>query len=532
MYINLTSTILVQFFKNYKNHSMKKRIIYLVFTLFANFLAAQNHPPNVQILYLYKSASFDDGVVANIADADGDTMTASVFLIDEIGSYHFLYSVACQEGENTFTYDDSNIAFTVEGAMISVTDHQPIDIAEIVALVSEDSLLYYMSAIEGIRNRTTGLTHLEDVKAGMIDNFNTFGLDVRTQDWAYGSYTAQNILGKHVGHTEPNKLLIHDAHFDSVSNGPGADDNGSGTIGVIEAARVLSKFQFKKSLQFIGFDLEEDGLVGSIKYLTQSGGLLASEQLEAVLNNEMIGYYRTEAGTQEMPTGFNILFPATYAAVEQDSFRGNFITNVGNAASQSLITAYHDAAAQYAPELRVLDIAAPGNSQIAPDLRRSDHAPFWDAGYQALMLTDGSEYRNNNYHTPLDVSDSLNFDFMTNVVRANIATLATLAQPISSGSDTTTNILITMSTKEVNAPKWLIQPNPVISTFSIVSSGTQKVSATYTVFDIQGKSLKTGQLPIGTSNQQVDIADLPAGQYLLQIIGSDKTLCVTPIVKE
>ncbi len=69
----------------------------------------------------------------------------------------------------------------------------------------------------------------------------------------------------------------------------------------------------------------------------------------------------------------------------------------------------------------------PGNGSIAPDLRRSDHASFWDKNYKALMITDGANFRNKNYHTIKDSLQYLNMDFLTKVVKASIATLATLA---------------------------------------------------------------------------------------------------------
>jgi Zn-dependent M28 family amino/carboxypeptidase len=65
---------------------------------------------------------------------------------------------------------------------------------------------------------------------------------------------------------------------------------------------------------------------------------------------------------------------------------------------------------------------------MAPVLRRSDHAGFWDAGIPALMLTDTSEFRNPNYHLATDTIGTLNIDFITLVARAATATLASLAK--------------------------------------------------------------------------------------------------------
>jgi hypothetical protein len=55
---------------------------------------------------------------------------------------------------------------------------------------------------------------------------------------------------------------------------------------------------------------------------------------------------------------------------------------------------------------------------MLPDTRRSDHAPFWDNGYRAIMLTDTAEFRTPHYHKPGDVLDTLNLSFATEVCRA------------------------------------------------------------------------------------------------------------------
>ena len=65
-----------------------------------------------------------------------------------------------------------------------------------------------------------------------------------------------------------------------------------------------------------------------------------------------------------------------------------------------------------------------------PDTRRSDHSPFWDTGYQAIMLTDTSEFRNPHYHQPGDTLDTLNLTFITHVSQAVGELVATLAGPL------------------------------------------------------------------------------------------------------
>ena len=91
---------------------------------------------------------------------------------------------------------------------------------------------------------------------------------------------------------------------------PGADDNGTAIAGMLEAMRILSGFSFRNSLRFIGFDLEEPGLKGSIRYVSSS--IPDYEEIGGVLNMEMIGYTCEEPNCQTVPFGFNLLFPEAY----------------------------------------------------------------------------------------------------------------------------------------------------------------------------------------------------------------------------
>ena len=93
---------------------------------------------------------------------------------------------------------------------------------------------------------------------------------------------------------------------------------------------------------------------------------------------------------------------------------GDFIGIVGNERSVSLL---EKAAAglKRVPELPFESLIVPGNGELLPETRLSDHSPFWDAGHQALMITDTSFYRNPHYHQPTDTADTIDFDFLTQV---------------------------------------------------------------------------------------------------------------------
>ena len=122
---------------------------------------------------------------------------------------------------------------------------------------------------------------------------------------------------------------------------------------------------------------------------------------------DMIGYYSDEPYSQTLPVGFDFLYPEMYSDLVDDSWRANWIGSIFNSSATSLNADFTDVAATYVPDLKIHAITVPGNGEAVPDLRRSDHAPFWDIGVPSLFLTDCANFRNPYYHTPLDVILSL-----------------------------------------------------------------------------------------------------------------------------
>jgi aminopeptidase YwaD len=71
-------------------------------------------------------------------------------------------------------------------------------------------------------------------------------------------------------------------------------------------------------------------------------------------------------------------------------------------------------------------LPVPGRGHLLADTRRSDHSPFWDLGYPALMVTDTANLRNPHYHTAGDCLETLDMDFLTGVCTGLIAGLRAL----------------------------------------------------------------------------------------------------------
>lgn len=417
-----------------------KKILVTCLCIFAQIILwGQNLPPvisNLSATPNWTNLTLDVSYV--VSDNENDPLEITLQFSDNGGKTYTLSSqipatgdlgFPVQPGSRSISCDLSALASTAAPLSLRLTadDKQTFDIQALVNEVDSNRLRADLEFIEGIRHRTTGNPHLIATRDSIKNLFLNAGLQYEEQTVPLGNYSGKNLIGSRPGTSSPEKVVINDAHYDSVSNAPGADDNGSGTVGVMEAVRLLSRYPSKKTLRFIGFDLEESGLLGSVRYVSQ--GIPAGEQIEGVFNYEMIGYWSNEPNTQTLPTGFSFLFPAAAAQVAANDYRGDFISNVGNTASQPIALLFSNAAQQYVPDLKVITLDVPGDGSVAPDLRRSDHAPFWTAGKPALMLTDGANFRNECYHTPGDtLNEKLNFTFLSNVVKATIASMAQLAE--------------------------------------------------------------------------------------------------------
>lgn len=205
-------------------------------------------------------------------------------------------------------------------------------------------------------------------------------------------------------------ILELGAHYDSVIQSVGADDNASGVAGVLEIARMMSGLRLERTVRFCFFCLEEYGLKGSDHHAGQIR--IRDELLEGIIVFEMIGYATEQPGSQEAPARIPFLvWPPTV---------GNFITVVGNISSGGLGNLVEDAAERYVPRLKYYSVNRIGG--FFSDAARSDHSPYWTRGYRGIMLTDTANFRNPHYHRETDTPDTLNYKFMREVTQAGLAT--------------------------------------------------------------------------------------------------------------
>lgn len=506
------------------------KYLFLAFALFnLSFLIGQNSKPEI---------TFQNVVVDQISETvsitydltDNESDPCSVWLKSSNDGGEFYQIVDNQDitgdiGQNitpgtakSIEWDYSNITGSIFNTQLKLnaSDGFEYDIQDFVDEVDSNELISHLEFIEGIRHYSANPTHLNTVRDSIDNLFNFYGLDTERHEFDYNGNPGSNILGRKPGLKDEAITFIIDGHYDGVSNSPGADDNGTAISGMLEILRVISEYDFEHSIRFIGFDFEEAGLIGSQRYVQNA--IESYEDIQGVLNFEMIGYYSDDIDSQTLPNGFEILFPQEVQDIENDDNRGNFLVVVGNENSNSLITDFENSAATYVPDLRVISLEVPGNGEIAPDLRRSDHTPFWESGRKALMITDGADTRNFNYHTPADTIGTLNFDFMTKNVKATLATLAELAIPISGNSDHyDLSILSVHNHSHSDANNINIYPNPSNGKFTINIESEKSEKYRLEVFDLEGNVVSKNVYMVSKGNvlkEEIDLSELSQGSYI------------------
>lgn len=278
----------------------------------------------------------------------------------------------------------------------------------------------HLRALIGERHPVSSPASLRQAEEYLAEQFRRLGLAVSFHAFDALGDAYRNVIGTMLPQKEKgdsplrergqspfsSSPLIVSAHYDTAQGSPGADDNASALAVMLEVARSLQDIPLSREVRFIAFCLEEENLLGSLAYVSSLRE--ADQDVCGAIVLECVGYARSEEGSQQKPPGVPVAVPSV----------GDFLAIVGNTTSATLVTAVEGAAKERVPDLKTVSLLVPGNGELLPDTRRSDHAAFWHYGYPAVMLTDTADFRNPHYHRPTDTLDTLNLEFMEKVARA------------------------------------------------------------------------------------------------------------------
>lgn len=251
-----------------------------------------------------------------------------------------------------------------------------------------------------------GSLHHASVRAAVREELASLGFDVREVPVACSGSPCINILAKWPGHGDRPGLVIG-AHYDSMPDVPGADDNASAVAVLLELARwiapMLPRDPPRYQIELAFYDREESGLIGSkahAKTCVENGAPAAMIALE------MLGFADHRRGSQApIPGMHHYEMPST----------ANFLVLCADQGSAEL--AGRVAHAMREPDgLPIVPVIGPEVTR-SPWTRLSDHCSFWDEGLRAMVITNTGPLRNRHYHQPSDRPETLDYDFLAKGAR-------------------------------------------------------------------------------------------------------------------
>jgi Zn-dependent M28 family amino/carboxypeptidase len=234
------------------------------------------------------------------------------------------------------------------------------------------------------------------------------GLSVAYHEWydAGEDLSGRNVIGVLTGTVRPAEIVLISAHLDNMpekSVAPGADDNASGSVAVMVAAAGMAGHQFQRTVRFVFFTGEEQGLLGSDAYAkaTKARG----DNIVAVYNMDMIGWDANQDGVMALETRYK-----SSPGYSSDLAIAGIFTQVVKTYGLTGLRPFVDAC----------------NDQWV------DSASFWKVGYPSVTAIEEWDEGNPYYHTANDTLATLNLSFFTSIVKASVGTVAHLAIPVDS----------------------------------------------------------------------------------------------------
>lgn len=273
--------------------------------------------------------------------------------------------------------------------------------AFVESLIDEITVENLESTVQHLQNYGTRIYNTPEAKQAELwikEQFELLGLNVITQDINYeGSH--KNVLAIQEGTSLPNEYILCGAHYDSYCNGdsaPGADDNASGTAGVLEIARILSQYDFDRTIIYCAWAAEEIGLVGSQFYANKAAE--NDMNILGYFNLDMIGYLAPDADFH-----IDLIYP------DEAEFLANF---------------YKQMCEIYLPDVSV--------ERDFLSLGSSDHAAFNNYGFMGIFPFENIPYYSPYIHTVEDIIGlSLNsFEMAEKFVAASLASVATMSNMV------------------------------------------------------------------------------------------------------
>lgn len=371
----------------------------------------------------------------------------------------------------------ANFALAQNPYLISIQNDIQIDsLVNFVENISGEKGVFVNGNLDTIYSRHKSKPGNELAFKYLLQEFDRFGLQT---DSMIFSATGKNVLAIQPGTLYPNKFYILCAHYDDMPNlpiAPAADDDGSGVGAVLEAARILSQYEFEYTIVYAIWDEEEQGLVGSNAYadLAEANG----DSLMGVINMDAIAWDS-----------------------DNDDAAMIHVRPIGT--SLQLSDSIQSVNTTYGINLN-LAITNPGATY-------SDHASFWSSNFGAvLVIEDWTFDANPHYHTDTDLLVYFNLPYYKKMSELSILSLAALATPIGLNS----------VHPYFEFPLVRVYPNPVHDFMYVDLSKLDFENGILNIYDLQGKIIHQ-QSVNGNYSFQVETGTWKEGIFLMEFVTSN-----------
>ncbi len=354
-------------------------------------------------------------------------------------------------------------------------------IHEATAMISSDSLMSYLQKLEDFGTRFMIAPNRKDIATWLMNTFISMGVtevkldsfqcqtSINYQNLVFDTITWQyNVEAKITGTTYPDQEVIVMGHYDSVIldgdpmlTAPGADDNGSGTVALLECARILKEINYKpeQTIIFLATAAEElmyFGDAGSKYYASIAA--MNNRNIVMVINNDMIGWDN-----------------------------GTWTVNIYNHSSSSDITTMATDILESFTDLNY--VSYPPQTNVGADLQ-----PFLDAGYKGIYFMERGNYP--FYHTANDMTNNISADYLAEITKVSLGMILKFDLTFAN-----------ISNPESVPAEIYIYPNPACDFLNIQT-------------EIQCSSIQiynsTGILLSGIPfDKRIDLSNYAAGMYFL-----------------
>ena len=336
-----------------------------------------------------------------------------------------------------------------------------------------DSVINLLVEYENFGPKPSGSSVLVETLEWIVNKYEYYGYSPIIDTFKIGSIESYNIIIEKQG-ADSNKWMIIGAHYDSVDESPGANDNGSGVITTLQIARVIKDLSPKIGVRIINFGAEEQGFIGSSHYVNNT--LSSSDSILLMLNLDQLGGTRGKDNSK------------IYCERDDDTnpSSNNAMSYLMTDTLSKIISLYTNL------------------TPVISDAYSSDYVPFEDDGMVITGLYQESDY-SDHYHSSTDLVSNMDVDATEEVVKGALA--ATLYFSRMDGF---------LSVNEIVDYHHELIPNPANNYFTI----TNVISPVFVeIYGMQGSLIHAQQV---CPNDQIELFDLNNGLYTVSISDQSK----------